>query len=331
MTPHSLIVILGLSLLAGPILAQGKSHRSNNSQASCACLHMAGGKADGGCAVDKTDPACHCKMRNYKACRCADMAHRKADCHCIVSKTDKGCDCGIDGTASRMCSKEMAAPQRLMQAYRKPIYFGANLGMLQAHYQAGLGDNLFKKQVWQLGVYEGIKFSPYWGLEFGFETSSRVSSDASIGAGDQFLGVAQSVTQGYRSEWKLHGWNINLAGFLPFNEFMPYDYQYYTKDWQLIGQVGVAALKLKAEARTISVNGLALSNGAVDASRIVFSQNKVVGRVMAGVQYRLLQNVSIRANMLWENLRKFSMTSTNGKVVQGRDALGAQLGLIVSI
>jgi len=168
-------------------------------------------------------------------------------------------------------------------------YVGADAKWYHMPFKKGFGDNLTESNYPQANGFLGIKLNNFVGVEAGYEVAASKTRNATESDGGTYFGVAIPSGTGALNavtETKIHGFNVNLVGFLPVSEEYALD---------LIGSIGLARLKLD-----ITNN---LPSLAVQEEK--FSQEKWVPRLSLGLQHMLAKQFGVRATVGWEKTSSF--------------------------
>ena len=202
-------------------------------------------------------------------------------------------------------------------------YVGVDAQIRHMPFQKDFGGNVLKKNYPQGNFFAGLKFNDYVGIEAGYEVSKKKSATKTHNNSDVIFGnrviqedpftTVTSIKSDASS--KIHGWNLNLVGFLPI--------LCDDNSLQLIGSVGLAQLKLKSK------NLVTFSTSSEDldpsSGNVIFTPNttttlssyqkrKVVLRIGTGVQHMITDCIGIRGLVTWENTSKLNAKpkSSNG-------------------
>lgn len=174
-------------------------------------------------------------------------------------------------------------------------YVGADAQYRYMPFENDFGGNIFKKTSPQANFFVGNRFNEYFGFELGYNTSKKVKRDTRLGqgqslAGDLPFGAGEFLD--IHATSKVSAISANAQGFLPIPNICGLD---------AVGSIGLARVKVN-----LTYDRLRDENGPINAGvRRTFAAHRTVMRLGAGLQYAILDNLSIRALLNWENTRKF--------------------------
>lgn len=180
-------------------------------------------------------------------------------------------------------------------------YGGIEFGTQKVGFKDGYGGNLFNKQLPKASLFAGIKFNDYFGIECGYETTTKGITDKKIVYGDSYLGrpassryallLDQDEYAFIKSKAKLSGWHLGITG----------SYKLFEKsnhNLQLIGYVGIKDTTVKLIARQYKFNHVNVIDDTFDD---VFRKRKILAKFSVGLQYFPCKNFGIRTLASWEN------------------------------
>ncbi|HXH54305.1 MAG TPA: outer membrane beta-barrel protein [Gammaproteobacteria bacterium] len=195
-------------------------------------------------------------------------------------------------------------------------YVGADAQYRYMPFENDFGGNIFKKTSPQANFFVGNRFNEYFGLELGYNTSKKVKRDVRLTSGQVVAGSARplppTVFLDLHSTSKVSAFSTTAHGFLPIPDICGLD---------LIGSIGFARTKIN-----LTYDRLADDVGPIPTNnrRRTFVAHKVITRLGAGIQYAILDNLSVRAFFNWENTKRFQN-------LRAKEAPAAQLRLKNSV
>lgn len=215
--------------------------------------------------------------------------------------------------------------------------FGVDAQLRHMDFKGGLGENIFKHNSPQANAYVGLNFNDYFGIQAGYEVSSRraktvtlippfVSAGVNVTPGvNPFTGRPLVSSVEYTSISRIKGPHVDLVGYLPLSFCNPCRIA-------LTGSVGLAHLRVAARRQVTAVNGGA-PIGTNNPS--FFRGHKTVLRLMGGIQHYICDTVGVRATVTWENTSRFrnlKFTSLNGvsQIIKPKNSINYGLGLFVT-
>lgn len=205
-------------------------------------------------------------------------------------------------------------------------FFGADAVWRHMDFWAGNGENAFKHNAPQGDVYTGFKFCDYFGVQFGYEATSRKNKTVTLNLPYIISGVMVTSARGLTrnaqivSTHRIKGPHVDLVGYLPICD------RYRLA---LTGSVGIAHLKLSAQYRYTAFNGVANFN----IPPLVFTGRKTVARLMGGISHQITDCVGVRASVTWEHTAKLRLHHVTRQrivhTIRPKDSVNYGLGLYI--
>lgn len=201
------------------------------------------------------------------------------------------------------------------------FYLGADAQLRHMPFQKDFGGNILKKNYPQGNFFAGFKFNNCIGIEAGYEVTKKKSGNKLHAPSDFIFGTTieplnppdlVAISERSRASSRIHGWNLNLVGFLPVwcEEY----------NLSLLGSVGLAQLKLKTRhtrttTETVTVfddteTAIGTANEVFIGNR-AYNKRKVVLRLGAGIQHMLTECFGLRVLVNWENTNKLRTQGRN--------------------
>jgi len=179
-------------------------------------------------------------------------------------------------------------------------YMGIDLEARVAPFQAGYGDNLFKKELLQQNYYFGVMFNPNWGIELGAQYASFKNNSVTINPGQQGLNYTiqkndPSETNIYSSTYKDLYTDIQFFYPTPFIE-----------DLELTAAIGGVYKSIFLKETPSMVNGIFQNQAVIAQYTRTFKSRKFIPRISLGTRYFLIDNLGIRLLFEWENMSRFN-------------------------
>lgn len=196
-------------------------------------------------------------------------------------------------------------------------YAGVDAQVRHMSFQKKFGGNVLKKNYPEGNFFAGLKFNDYIGIEAGYEVSKKKSRANPLNNTDIVLGAGlindPLVTYKNSASTKIHGWNLNLSGYLPI----------FCEDnsLNLIGSVGLAQLKLRIRERltlTIQEPGETPVSFERNVHLLKHNKHKAVLRLAGGAQYMITDCVGVRGLVTFENTSKLKtpgISSTHSALI----------------
>ena len=192
------------------------------------------------------------------------------------------------------------------------------------------GGNLAAKTYPQGNVFVGLRFCDYWGVEAGYESTTKRNRTATILGNDNAFGepvdpdLPNDINK-FETKTKIYGPNINIIGFYPISKEYCVD---------LIGSVGLAYSKIKIEnVQTIGA-GEELSIQNSELFRKTFKKSKVIARANLGIQKMINNQFGIRVMVGWENTSRLNnikvVNFSSDLVAKARDSVNVGFGIFYS-
>lgn len=191
-------------------------------------------------------------------------------------------------------------------------YVGFNAQMRRIHFKNNYGKDMFTKRMPQGEIYAGLKVNPYLGFELGYLRSEERHRTSSIGYPQAIFGAPFSTPGEYqtaRASSKIDGGSVNVVGFLTINE-----------DFQLLGSLGFARLRVKLKYIPIDITGDPYTNAEVLSFTRTFVKSKYVPQAKVGIQYMLTQALGLKALVGWDGTSRFNLL-TNKQAAPARASL----------
>lgn len=174
-------------------------------------------------------------------------------------------------------------------------YVGADAQYRYMPFAKGFGDNLFKKTSPQANLFIGNRFNEYFSLELAYNTSKKVKRSGRVGFGQLLAGVDPFLPGDFfdfNANSKISGISMNATFFLPIESVC---------GLEAVGSLGISRAKINTQYRLVADH-----TGPIDPPiRRTFSARHAVMRLGGGLQYKILENLSIRALINWENTARF--------------------------
>jgi len=210
----------------------------------------------------------------------------------------------------------LAASSNAQAHWGMTPYVGADVQYRSMDFQSGFGDNLFSHHEPQGNVYVGAKLHEYFGVEAGFESTTRQNKTSTLRIGGSNLGVpVTAAISRYNVTSRIRGSHLSLVGFLPICD---------QNRLKLIGLAGAAALK--ASFKVVNF----YSTGVLTPMQ-EFDKRKIVLRLGAGLEHMFACHWGLRGTVIWENTRKISApTVSSAALVKPKDSLIYSLGVFAS-
>lgn len=184
-------------------------------------------------------------------------------------------------------------------------YVGVDAQMRHMGYQKQFGGNSLKKNYPQGNFFAGLKFNDCVGVELGYEISTKKSHSRTLPNTDVVFGRTINFappftfTSTSTASSKIHGWNLNLVGYLPV--------LCEDNSLSLIGSVGVAQLKVRAHTKIRTTVFEPGETPVFTDANLHFHKSKAVLRLAGGAQYMMTECIGVRGLVTWENTSKFKM------------------------
>ena len=222
----------------------------------------------------------------------------------------------IFGVAVLGLSLPVMATQDFVSCEDFAPYVGVDAKWNSMRFKKTAGDNLIQKNYPQGNLFGGVKFNDYFGLELGYESTTRRNKTATAAVGDNFFGdiVDPPEPVNYsKTKTKISGFHLNVVGFYPICE------EYCLS---LFGSLGLAQLKLKSH----------LDFSVPTNPRVVgldFSKQKLVPRATLGIQHMLCENIGVRAMFGWERTSAFKNVKAKNSTLfmSPKDSVSIGLGV----
>jgi opacity protein-like surface antigen len=211
----------------------------------------------------------------------------------------------------------LAASSNAQAHWGTTPYVGADIQFRDMDFQSGFGDNLFSHHHPQGNVYLGAKLHEYFGVEAGFESTTRQNKKSTLRIDSTNLGLpVTTAVSKYNVTSLIRGSHLSLVGFFPVCD---------QRRLTLIGLAGAAALK--ASFKVVNF----YTNTGVLAPMQEFNKRKIVLRLGAGLEHMFACHWGLRGTVIWENTRKISApTVSSAALVKPKDSLIYSLGVFTS-
>ena len=121
-------------------------------------------------------------------------------------------------TAAAMPDTKPHARSALLQALSSNEYYiGFDAKKRRMHYEKNLGSNIMPKIIPEYGVFAGVKFNEYFGLEFGYEWSKKVTAKAAGKEGDTILNIQTREDEEHHHTllYKRTGYKLHVIFYTP--------------------------------------------------------------------------------------------------------------------
>lgn len=201
-------------------------------------------------------------------------------------------------------------------------YIGADVQVRHMPFKLNYGHNQFEKTVLGSDLYAGLRITPNFGIEIGYDKAPKQSRETSLQAGSIFTSNKTVPTDIspliVKTKERLSGPYLGLMGFYPITETLPLE---------LVGSAGISFLKLRLE-REVTCGG----PYAFYVQR-AYSSHKNVPRIGGGIQYGLTEKLTSRAMVHFTQTSKLKACSVEGLCsafmdeVKPKDTIHVGLGL----
>ena len=206
-------------------------------------------------------------------------------------------------------------------------YVGADVQSRHMNWSKGLGDNLFAHDAMQGNVYVGVKFNEYFGIEGGYESTSKKDRNVILNAGDIVTGNiinARMTSANVIATSHLHGTHINFVSSFYISE---------TNRLKFLGSLGVISLRAKLTKKLINYMDLGVPVDYSSRPSILYNKRKHVLRIVAGLEHMLTDAWGVRGSITWENTNRLKIPSLNGatpSLAQPKNAIAYGLGAFIT-
>lgn len=201
------------------------------------------------------------------------------------------------------------------------LYLGADLQARHMSFKSDFGHNLFRNHFTQGNFYGGFMFNCFSAIEFGYEEGRTRHRQTTLTAGEISAGVVipeDLAPATFRNSSRVAGYHLDLVGYFS---------QCETDPLKFITSFGFAYAKGTFIRTTKQLAELPMETGRV------YTRRRLVARVMAGLQYKFLENFSARGTLTWENTKGLKSISNDSasffiNQVRPEDSVIASLGLV---
>lgn len=203
-------------------------------------------------------------------------------------------------------------------------YVGINGGIRHMSWPNNFGGNLYKREYPEADFYLGAKFNDYWGLQAGYKTTTKRAITPSVGVGDTALGNPVLNQQNHITHAQFKGWHGELVGYLPSCLL---DCVY------LFGTIGFTNYRLY-QTDDIRENNFVPFRAGVFG--VTFKKTKTILSLGTGLEFKLDNRLSLRANFGWDNTARFkSLTATDSSLftshLQLKNSYSYGVGIILRV
>lgn len=176
-------------------------------------------------------------------------------------------------------------------------YVGAEAQYRHMPFEMNYGGNIFKKKYPQANFFVGNRFNEYFGLEFGYNTSKKKTRDVTLLPG-QFIAGGDPIPvidgpNDIHSTSRISGISLSALGSLPVS---------IIDGLEALGSIGFTRLRVKFIYTEFGNN---LVPAPANDNVRTFSGHQALIKLGAGMQYAILENLSVRAMVNWENTKRF--------------------------
>lgn len=207
--------------------------------------------------------------------------------------------------------------------YLPIFYIGADAQLRRLPFAKDFGGNVFKKNYPQANFYLGLKGNEFIGIEAGYEFSRSRSRKASLPANSILFGIPLNANAQLNNITRLKGLHASVVGYFPFPE---------CENLRFIAGLGILNMKIKLESVLMQL-GRFHNVPAYGGRPLRLSESKYIMRLMGGVQYMFTEYFGIRANIRWENTRKFKnilpVKNPSPEICRAKDSVVIGLGGVV--
>lgn len=204
-------------------------------------------------------------------------------------------------------------------------YIGLAAQGLHVGLPSNYGGNIFKTSFPQTNAFLGLRFSDYFGIEGGYETTNSKEQTTALPAGSIIMGNAPLTTNGnlspilQSSKAQIKDWHLSFVAYAPISDQHPF---------KLLLNLGASGVKVSYF--TYKIADPTNSTFNVFQSIGSFSGKKVVLKAGAGAQYLFSSSLGMRLTANWINTSRFatltSKQNRNNKI-QLKNAWNFGLGL----
>jgi len=203
-------------------------------------------------------------------------------------------------------------------------YVGADIQSRHMNWGKNLGDNLFAHHAMQGNIYFGVKFSEYFGVEGGYESSAKKTRTVTASPGDVLTGTplpGASLNQ-FSMTSRISGPHISAVGSVSLSDL---------HRLKLSGLVGIASLKSSLSRQKIGSTTFGVF-APFPGTPVPFVKRKNVLRLGAALEHMLTDTWGVRGSVIWENTNKLKSYAQNGfsGVAQAKNSFACGLGAFIS-
>ena len=195
-------------------------------------------------------------------------------------------------------------------------YVGIDAQWRHMSFKKDFGKDQTAENYPQGNAYVGLKVTPFFGVELGYESTTNKNKNSTVLGRDRTFGFIflpdeheRNQSFNFKTKTKIHGPHLDFVGFLPISDEYCLD---------LVGSLGVAYLKSKA---TFTLQD------PLAPSLSLTSKSKWVARVGLGVQQMITDQFGVRAMATWENTSQLKLKVKGKNEPSGRTEDSFILGL----
>ncbi|MDB6096204.1 MAG: hypothetical protein JWM09_482 [Francisellaceae bacterium] len=199
----------------------------------------------------------------------------------------------------------------------KTLFLGVDAQYRYMPFKAGLGRNNLNKNYIQGNIYSGLQLNPYIGLELGYEYSFNRKHIATVGPGENFLGINNPswITSKHKIKTKIKGPHLDVLISLPLMK---------NKKINIVTLMGLSHKTIEFTESLLSLNGRPQLMGNNH-----FSSTKTFYRLGGGLRYFFDKNYGVKTMAIWEKASSLKyLKSSNERCI---DQIGLKNQMIVSL
>lgn len=213
----------------------------------------------------------------------------------------------------------LITPTVFADLFRTP-YVGIEVIQTNQNYKNNYGNPVYKKNPQDYGIYAGLKFSHYFGLEAGYEFQPKLDKTTTITAGQSVPGGPVLTGTAFDAV------NSSIKGEHPYlGLFAELDNKcsswFCCLKWQAL--VGASFSHIKATTQVTAVNGV-----PQNLPLVTYSKSKVVAMALLGVTGYFTPHLGLRLFVDYHNFNQFSIPGNIAPfTTKLKDTWGVGLGL----
>lgn len=198
-------------------------------------------------------------------------------------------------------------------------YLGFEVIQTDQSLKGNYGYKNFKKNPLYYGIFGGVKFSRYLGLELGYDYQPKRNKTSNLSTGD------------------LMGNGAAIAGTMQTQTFIKSRHPYIGlvvsdmyKSFNLQAMLGVSLSKITAQFKQLSEDGIPLTNIEIADSVRNYSKTRLVPILKVAAAYKLNDHFAIRASLNYRFFNSFTIRSDENasNVIKVKNTAGVGVGVM---